>query len=454
MNDPRARDPFDAAATLIALVGAKPRVVVAYSGGVDSTVLAHALVRARRKLGGLRLVHVDHGLQAPSAGWAKQCVRQARRWRVPLSSLRAEGIANQRGESPEAAARDARHALFEQELQPGEVLVTAHHLDDQVETFLLQLFRGAGVPGLASMPPLRAFAKGWMARPLLDVRRDAIVAYARRHRLSWIDDPSNQLTRYGRNLLRHEVVPLLRQRWPGLDAAIARSARHMAEAAALLDTCASADLVSAADGAGLHVAALRRLPMARRRNALRLFIARAGVELPSAAKLAEISGTLLGARQDAQPQIAWGGALIRRRSGRLELQVNPEKPLKRASESVLKSWRWNEEREFLLSSGDRLLLVDDIAGPLDLDKLPKALQVRSRRGGESLRPAAKARTQALKKLMQAAGMTVEQRARLPLLFSAGANGRLIAAGDRWQDASVLANVKSRRRGRLIWKRNG
>jgi tRNA(Ile)-lysidine synthase len=445
--------PFDAVATLIALVGAKPRVVVAYSGGLDSTVLAHALSRARRKLGGLRLVHVDHGLQAPSADWARHCARQARRWRVPLRGLRAQGAAHLRGESPEAAARDARYAQFEQELRPGEVLVTAHHLDDQVETFLLQLFRGAGVAGLASMPPVREFAEGWIARPLLDVRRDAILAYANSHRLSWIEDPSNQLTRYGRNHLRQEVVPLLRKRWPGVDATIARTARHMAEAARLLDARASSDLMSAADGTGLNVAALRRLPMARRRNALRLFIARTGVESPSAAKMAEISGALLAARPDAQPQVEWGGALLRRRSGKLELQVVPEKPLKPARETVLESWCWNDERELLLNSGERLLLVDDVAGPLDLDKLPTSLEVRARRGGESLRPGPKARTQALKKLLQAARLSVEQRARLPLLYGAGPQGRLIAAGDRWQDASVMATVKSRRRGRLIWKRD-
>src|SRR5690349_23167010 len=208
--------PVDPATTLIALAGAKPHVVVAFSGGVDSTVLAHALMRARRKLGSLRLVHVDHGLQAPSADWARHCARQARRWRVPIRNLRAK-VVSRRGESPEAAARDARHALFEQELKAGEVLVTAHHLDDQVETFLLQLVRGAGVAGLASMPAIRACARGQIARPLLGTSRADIVAYATRHRLAWVEDPTNQHTRYDRNHLRHELMPLLRQRWPGID---------------------------------------------------------------------------------------------------------------------------------------------------------------------------------------------------------------------------------------------
>jgi tRNA(Ile)-lysidine synthase len=414
--------------------------------------LAHALVRARRRLGALRLVHVDHGLQASSADWARQCGRQARKWRVPLTTLRAV-VANGRGESPEAAARDARYALFERELQAGEVLVTAHHLDDQVETFLLQLFRGAGVAGLASMPALREFAQGRIARPLLETARADIVAYAERHRLSWIEDPTNQLTRYGRNHLRHEVMPLLRKRWIGIDSTIARSARHMAEAAHLLDARASSDLAGVVDGAGLNVAALRRLPAARRRNLLRQFVAREGLSLPSTAKMREMAEVLLVARPDAQPEVAWAGAVMRRRSGRLELEAKSEYPAELAPETVLKSWRWSVEREFLLNSGDRLMLVDDVEGPLDLDRLPTTLEARPRRGGEQLRPGPRARTQSLKKLLQAARLTVEQRARLPLLFGEGPKGRLIAAGDRWLDASVMANVKSRRRARLIWKRN-
>jgi tRNA(Ile)-lysidine synthetase-like protein len=162
---------------------------------------------------------------------------------------------------------------------------------------------------------------------------------------------------------------------------------------------------------------------------------------------------LLVARPDAQPEVAWAGAVMRRRSGRLELEAKSDYPAELAPETVLKSWRWSVDREFLLNSGDRLILVDDVEGPIDLDRLPTTLEVRPRRGGEQLRPGPRARTQSLKKLLQAARLTVEQRARLPLLFGEGPKGRLIAAGDRWLDASVMANVKSRRRARLIWKRN-
>lgn len=441
----------DPASRLTALLGPKPRVAVAFSGGVDSTVLAHALMRARHRLGSLRLVHVDHGLQAASAKWSRHCARIARRWRVPFKNLRVKVSAD--GASLEGAARDARYDALGHELGEGEVLVMAHHLDDQAETFLLQLFRGAGVAGLASMPAVRRFASGWLARPLLDTPRADVIAYARQHRLTWVDDPTNQLLRHDRNLLRHEVLPKLRARWPAVDAAIARSARHAAEAAGLLEARAAADAVAVADGNGLNVAALRRLDLARRRNVLRWFLARAAVEPPSTAKMREISGPLLEARRDAQPEVEWQGAVLRRRAGRLELAPRRVKAEEATAETALKSWSWSEERQCRLSNGDTLLLVDDAAGPIDLDKLPVALHLRSRHGGESLRPGVRARTQSLKKLLQSAKLTLEQRSRLPLLFGEGPKGRLLAVGDRWLDASVMANVKSRRRARLIWKRN-
>src|SRR5688572_2524813 len=211
------------------LAGTRPRVVVAFSGGVDSTWLAYALARQRRKLASLRLVHVDHRLQAASAEWARHCARVARGLRLPLLVLRAN-IERKRGESPEAAARAARYALLAQSLEPGEVLVTAQHRDDQVETLLLQLFRGAGVAGLAAMPRIAPFGPGHIARPLLDISRREIEAAARAAKLHWVEDPSNRDVRFSRNFLRHRLLPSIREHWPGVDRALARTARNLAEA--------------------------------------------------------------------------------------------------------------------------------------------------------------------------------------------------------------------------------
>lgn len=449
---------FDPAAKLIELAGRRPKVVVAFSGGLDSTVLAHALACAKDRLGSLRLVHIDHGLQDASGDWSRHCRRQARAWRVPFSSIKVT-VRKRRGDSPEAAAREARYTALASGLEAGEVLVTAQHRDDQVETLLLQLFRGAGVSGLAAMPKIAPFGESRLARPLLDTARAELETYARAHQLHWVEDPTNAQTAFGRNYLRHRVLPVIRERWPGVDTALARSARHMSAADSLLDGIAARDLATAADGRGLAVAALRALPVERRRNALRGFIARANVEQPPASQLTEICGALLAARADAQPEVRWPGAMIRRRSGRLELRVTSEEPGRETRESASKSWSWMRQREFLVNDGgDKLVLIDDPAGEVDLDKLPQRLELRSRKGGETLRPGSRARTQSLKKLLQAAKLTVEQRARLPLLFGEGPKGRLggklLAAGDRWLDASVSATVKSRRRARLVWSSGG
>jgi tRNA(Ile)-lysidine synthase len=223
----------------------------------------------------------------------------------------------------------------------------------------------------------------------------------------------------------------------------------MAEAQALLDATARTDLARAMDGDGVNVAALRALPAARRRNALRAFIAAAGVESPSAAQMLEIAGTLLTVRADAQPDLRWSGAVIRRRGGRLELEVTSQERAESRTENVSKSWRWENELELVVSgAGDRLAFVPDDAGPIDLDRVPKTLEVRARRGGEALRPGPRARTQSVKKLLQAARVSIEERARLPLVFGEGPKGRLLAVGDRWIDASIAANVKSPRRARL------
>jgi tRNA(Ile)-lysidine synthase len=440
---------FDPASRLIELSGRRPRVAIAFSGGIDSTVLAHALARRRRQFASLRLLHVDHGLQAASQEWSRHCARVARTLRLPFVPLEAT-IRRKRGESPEAAARDARYALLAMVLEPGEVLVTAQHRDDQVETLLLQLFRGAGVAGLAAMPEIARFGAGRICRPLLATPREDIERYARDHRLRWVDDPTNMETQFARNYLRAKLLPVVRQQWPGVDAAIARSANHMAEAATLLGELGNVDYERVADGDGVNVAALRALPPARRRNALRAYIARFQVDAPSTARMREIAHGLLTARADAQPVVEWAGAVMRRRGGRLVLEVKSQHSAEPRGHLAGKSWDWGVDRVCILSQvGDGLELVDDAAGPIDLARLPPLLEIRARSGGEELRPGPRARTQALKKLIQAAKLSVEERARLPLLFS---GERLIAAGDRWIDASVMANDKSRRRARLNWMR--
>ena len=210
------------------------RVWVALSGGRDSTVLLHRLAQdpdlQRRGLGA---VHVHHGLQPEADAWVAHCAAACAALDVPLQ-VRHVRVDATRGEGPEAAARHARREAFAAVMAPGDILATAHHLEDQAETFLLRALRASGPDGLAGMRPWRRFGPGWQWRPLLRTPRDALQAYALAHGLRWIEDPSNARTDADRNFLRHDILPRLRLRWPQADAAFARSATLSAEAADLL----------------------------------------------------------------------------------------------------------------------------------------------------------------------------------------------------------------------------
>lgn len=248
---------------------------IAFSGGLDSTVLLHLLATLSKtqSLPALNAIHVHHGLQAVADAWPEHCRAVCAALGVPLQVLRVQV---QPGASLERAARDARYHAFTETVQANEILLTAQHRDDQAETLLFRLLRGAGVRGLSGMPRQRPLGKGYLLRPLLDATRAELEAYASEQGLSWVEDPSNEDRQYSRNYLRHQVFPGLTSRWPQAVATMARSAAHLSEAQALLDDLADIDLSLAStlsdfDWLGLpslELAALEKLSVARQRNAL------------------------------------------------------------------------------------------------------------------------------------------------------------------------------------------
>ena len=420
---------------------------VAFSGGCDSTALIAALAQLPRPPRALRALHIDHRLQPQSRRWSAHCRRIARRLRVPLT-VRTANIVRAHGESLEAAARVARYRLLGAALAAGEVLLTAHHQDDQLETVLLQLLRGAGVAGLAAMPALAPLGNGVLVRPLLGVPRAALTDWVRAQGLTWVEDASNAQLRPDRNYLRARVVPAIQARWPSAAATAARSARHLAEAQRLLDALGAADLARASCGAMLSAKVLRRLPPERRRNALRSWITAAGLLAPPASRLEEIAGALLAAREDAQPLVAWEGAAVQRHGDLLVVRAGAA-PAGHAPQLPELPWHWRERRTQVLPPPfGALVLEPDARGPLDLDALGPTLMLRERRGGERLRPVRGGPRRALKQLLQEARVPVPRRAQLPLLFD---RGRLIGVADLWLDESVQAHAASRRRGRLLWR---
>ena len=379
---------------------------VALSGGLDSTVLLHAMsILARARDFSLRALHVDHGLQAASREWAESCGRLCADLGVSLTVLRP-GIAPEPGDSVEAAARDGRYAALAGELAGSERLLTAHHGDDQLETVLIQLLRGAGVAGLAAMPARSRCGAGWQLRPLLGIERATIRAYAEQHGLSWIEDPMNAALRFDRAWLRARVLPAIRERWPAAAATVSRSAAHLAEASRLLDAQASADVADMLDDGRLSLAALWCLDGDRQTHVLRWWLRQAGMRPPPAARLTAGLRMFREARDDASPVLRWKDGELRRYRGRL-YALPPLGP-----------------------GLGQFGLVPGRVGGLPADT---RWTIRFREGGESLRPHAGRPRKRLKDLCQEAGIVPWMRDRLPLVFT---EGRLAAVGDLWLDADI------------------
>lgn len=389
------------------------RILVAYSGGCDSTVLLHALANLKDQLGSeLWAIHVDHGLHPDSVSWAEHCRSTAHVLGAQFYSCRVNAQAMP-GESREAAARHARYAALRGFLESGDVLLTAHHQDDQSETILLQLLRGAGARGAAGIAPFESFGQGWLARPLLAFNRQELQRYAQHYDLFWVDDPSNFDTSFERNFLRQEVLPLLLGRWPGAGATLARSAEHQREAVQLLAELAAQDLevVRHADGVTLSVLRFNELNTARQRNVLRHWLREHKLAMPSAAQLARVLVDVVGARQDRTPMVRWSGVEVRRYRDQLYAMT----PLPFHDAGAI--YDWDLSRELPLSAlgklGARAVLGHGV-GLASLQNNP--VTVRFRRGGEQCRPSGQTHHRELKKLFQERGIPPWQRDRIPLLY--------------------------------------
>lgn len=383
---------------------------VAYSGGVDSHVLLHLLASHRAALPApLLAVHVNHQIQSQSGDWAVHCQAVCEELQLPFETLQVDGRARQ-GESPEAAARTARYRALADWLAPGAVLLTAQHQEDQAETLLLQLFRGAGPRGLSAMPNSTKLGQGYLVRPFLDIRQADIHDYAHAHQLRWVEDPSNTDTRYDRNLLRQRLLPQLHEHWPGLTPVLARAAGLQADQAELAATLADLDL-AAFDDTGqpdhLNIPKLLSLSPARQRNLLRHWIELNGYNLPSLEVLKRVQSEVLTVREDATPLVQWSGTELRRYRQTLYLMA----PLEQQPALRLP---WDGIQPLQLTGGT---LTSEVTMASGLRLTPGAqLEVGFRQGGETLQPAGRAGHHALKKLFQEWSVPDWERGRVPLIY--------------------------------------
>ena len=390
---------------------------IAFSGGLDSTVLLHLLAQLRKteSLPALSALHIHHGLQAAAEAWPQHCQSVCDALGVPLQVVRVQV---QSGASIEQAARDARYAAFVEATQADELLLTAQHRDDQAETLLFRLLRGAGVRGLCGMPRQRPLGRGHLVRPLLDIPRAELEAYASEHRLHWIEDPTNQDRQFSRNYLRHQVFPVLASRWPQAAATMSRSAEHLNEAQGLLDELAEIDLSQALNASefdwlglpSLELAPLAKLSDARQRNALSHWLA----PLTRMPHSDHWSGweNLRDATGDARPIWRLADGELHRAGGRvwwlsgIWLQAAPA------------VGEWSDPSLPLALPGNGVLMLTG--------QIPDGpLQIRYREGGEVMDVQGRGHRD-LKRLLNESGVPLFARGRLPLLF---AGGQLLAVAN-------------------------
>jgi len=419
------------------------QILVAFSGGLDSTVLLHQLVCWRQSAPDiqLRAIHVHHGLSPNADDWVRHCQQLCAQWQVPLAVVRVT-LADD-GLGIEAHARQARYDAFRDALQPGEVLATAQHLDDQSETLLLALKRGSGPAGLSAMPAVAPFAGTRLIRPLLEMSRESLMQWARQHQLRWIEDESNQDDAYERNFLRLRVLPLLKARWPHFAEASARSAALCAEQEQLLDELLADDLARLTGDEGqLAMTPMMDMSEPRRAALLRRWLAQRGALMPSRDMTARIWLEVALAREDASPVLRLGAFEVRRYQQQLwwikTLPALPDTPL-----------RWDDMRLPLpLPEGHGVLqLVEGqtLRRPRPDETVtiryaaPGLLHIVGRHGGRKL-----------KKIWQEMGVAPWLRDTTPLLFF---GETLIAAAGRF--VTLEGQCGEGETGlTLLWHKNG
>ncbi len=434
-------DPLpDAVATALALalpVGG--RCAIALSGGRDSMALLDAAATGAPPDTTLVALHVHHGLSRHADGWALHCTAAGAARGVTVA-VRRVAVPRAPRQSLEEAARRVRYTALTAMAQSAgaSVVLLGHHQDDQAETLLLQLLRGAGPRGLAAMP--RAYVAGgvtWV-RPLLDLPRACIDAFVARRGLAYVDDDSNGDSAHRRNGLRVYVLPALRALAPGYPATLARAAAHQAEAAALLHELARADARTGFDGVSLGRATLAALPPPRARNVLRWFLHERGLPAPSTARLEAMLAQLCTARCDAAVRLQHAGRELGVFRGRVVVHAGAAAPF---------AQRWGGQDPLALPHGT-LCCAQDGTGELDAQCLFSApVTVRSRRGGERMRVAHDRPARALSDLMREAAVPPWERGGWPLVFAGDA---LVAVPGIAMDPGVRAGAPARG-ATLVWR---
>lgn len=397
-------------ANALADFAADRSLVVAFSGGLDSSVLlniAHAVSTAQGR--DLRAIHIHHGIHSNAEDWLKHCRQVCERLQIDFESRRVELGAG----ASEDEARTARYRCFTEQIKESECLLLAQHLDDQLETLLLRLCRGAGPDGLAGMPVSRKLGAGILLRPFLGVPRSALAEYAQQQQLQWVEDDSNVQTHYDRNYCRHSVLPLIESRWPGYRDSWHKSQSLLQDSADLQRDLAVLDLERVRGGRSGIVAIepLRSLSQPRQRNTLRHWLQdELGVPGVGWQLLHQLCNEVLTADPESSAAVDLQVLQLQVFQGQLFA-------LRQLPPPDTSPTHWNAVHQARLSlPGNGMLTARSSANGKGLGRVhADNLEIRYRQGGESLRlPGRPAKS--LKKIFQEQAVPPWYRQRLPLLY--------------------------------------
>lgn len=410
---------------------------VGFSGGLDSTVLLHALCSLQLPVA-IQALHVNHQISPHANTWQMQC--EAFCQSLNIAFVVEKVIVKNSGRGIEDAARTARYAVFDKYLSANDVLLTAHHADDQTETLLLRLMRGTGPRGLAAMAKTRALGDGILHRPLLHFSRAELEAYAQLHQLAWVDDESNSDTHYDRNFLRAHIMPLLQSRWPQFKQKWQQTTELCAHNEELLAEIAVQDLAAlelreARLGSSILLVEFLSLSKVRQQNVLRYWLRLKGFTIPEQQHWQQLYQQLDNPRADSEMDVSWGNVSLRSYQQRLyglPLDFFTQRTSLQTTTFLLHEC----SRKILLPWGCLTLdLVGSHAGFHRIKNLPSELRVAYREGGERCRPAGRHHSQTLKRLLQEYGVEPWLRDKIPLVYC---GDELIAVGDLWVCAEFAA----------------
>ncbi|MBI79070.1 MAG: tRNA lysidine(34) synthetase TilS [Gammaproteobacteria bacterium] len=412
-------------------------ISIAYSGGLDSTVLLYTISRLNLQIC-IKAIHVNHQLDSKSSSWEDFCRDNCEKLNIKFISKTASLNLENKG-NIEERAREARYAFFKEELSSNDLLVTAHHADDQLETFLYRFLRGSGVRGLRGILDYNNFGKGFLARPLLNTTKSEIKDVAKEWKLQWIEDPSNKDIGYDRNYLRHQVVPLINNRWPSSAVIAARTSKQMKDAEELLNVLADLDLELIPDKKRIPVELITIHSEARLNNLLRKLITDLDLPIPSSMHLKKLYDALYISRPDAETQIKWKGLEARIFKGVLYL-FEPIDSFSNHNRGVI-----SKEKKWISPVGELRLEKTSSIGIPD-SWVNKGLEIRFREGGEKFKLINTHHHKTLKSLFQSKSIVPWMRNKIPLIYY---EDQLVAIADLW----ISDIINSEKKENIYWKVN-